>query len=205
MNRWKKVMLVSTCALGMILSGSFTAEAASYRVTNQDTMYLIAKKHQIPLNTLIQANPQVANPNVIWPGMVLTIPQQTTEQTAGIHIYAQQVVDLVNQERAQAGLSPLKLNAALSVVALDKAKDMYYNQYFSHQSPTFGSPFDMMRSYGIRYSYAGENIAMGQRSPQEVMNAWMNSDGHRKNILNPNFKEIGVAYFQGEWVQLFIG
>ncbi|MEF3302892.1 CAP domain-containing protein [Paenibacillus sp. GYB003] len=118
--------------------------------------------------------------------------------------YADQVVSLVNQERAKAGLSPLASDPALTKMALDKAKDMYNNNYFDHNSPTYGSPFDMMKAYGISYSYAGENIAKGQRNPQEVMNAWMNSAGHRQNILSPNFTKIGVAYYNGEWVQEFI-
>jgi uncharacterized protein YkwD len=89
-------------------------------------------------------------------------------------------------------------------MALDKAKDMYNKGYFDHNSPTYGSPFDMMKQYGISYRYAGENIAKGQRTPQEVMTAWMNSPGHRANILSANFTTIGVAYYNGVWVQEFI-
>jgi uncharacterized YkwD family protein len=119
--------------------------------------------------------------------------------------FATQVVTLVNQQRAKAGLSALKVsNSTLTKMALDKAKDMYNNGYFDHNSPTYGSPFDMMKKYGIRYSYAGENIAKGQRTPQEVMTGWMNSPGHRANILNANFTTIGVAYYNGVWVQEFI-
>ncbi|KRE29738.1 CAP domain-containing protein [Paenibacillus sp. Soil522] len=116
-----------------------------------------------------------------------------------------QVIDLVNQERAKAGLSALKTDALLTKVAIEKARDMDVNNYFSHNSPTYGSPFDMMRSFGVTYSYAGENIASGQRTPQEVMTAWMNSAGHRANILSPNFTKIGVGYVNGEWVQEFTG
>lgn len=129
---------------------------------------------------------------------------QSTGNSSTASTYANQVVDLVNQERAKAGLAPLTSDPALTNMALDKAKDMYNNNYFDHTSPTYGSPFDMMNQYGIRYSYAGENIAKGQRNPQEVMNAWMNSDGHRKNILSANFAKIGVAYYNGVWVQEFI-
>ncbi|MFD0715265.1 CAP domain-containing protein [Paenibacillus sp. GCM10027626] len=117
--------------------------------------------------------------------------------------FAAQVVKLVNAERAKAGLSALTTDALLTKVAYDKAKDMYDNNYFDHNSPTYGSPFDMMNAYGVQYNAAGENIAKGQRSPEEVMNAWMNSDGHRKNIMNSMFNKIGVAYYNGEWVQEF--
>jgi len=119
--------------------------------------------------------------------------------------YAAQVVSLVNQERAKQGLSALKTDAKLTAVALAKAKDMYNNNYFDHNSPTYGSPFDMMKQFGVSYSYAGENIAKGQRTPQEVMTAWMNSSGHRANILNAHYTSIGVAYYNGEWVQEFTG
>ncbi|MNP03408.1 Cysteine-rich secretory protein family protein [compost metagenome] len=90
-------------------------------------------------------------------------------------------------------------------MAMAKAKDMYDNNYFDHQSPTYGSPFDMMKAFGISYSSAGENIAKGQKSAEEVMNQWMNSPGHRANILNSSFTEIGIALYNTEWVQEFIG
>jgi uncharacterized YkwD family protein len=119
--------------------------------------------------------------------------------------YASQVFSLVNQQRSKAGLKPLAWNAKLANMAMVKAKDMKKNNYFDHNSPTYGSPFNMMSRFGISYSWAGENIAMGQRSPAEVMNAWMNSSGHRANILNAHYTSIGVAYYNGEWVQEFIG
>ncbi len=117
--------------------------------------------------------------------------------------FAAEVVKLVNNERSQKGLSPLASNAKLTEVALVKAKDMSTNNYFSHTSPTYGSPFDMMKKFGVTYTYAGENIAMGQQTPQEVMKAWMNSQGHRENILKAEYTQIGVAYYNGYWVQEF--
>ena len=121
--------------------------------------------------------------------------------------YEQQVVELTNNERAKQGLQPLKVDWELSRVAREKSRDMANNGYFAHNSPTYGSPFDMMRSYGISYRTAGENIAKGQRTPQEVVNAWMNSSGHRANILNGNFTHIGVGFVEqgNHWTQQFIG
>ncbi|NOU86037.1 LysM peptidoglycan-binding domain-containing protein [Paenibacillus sp. LMG 31460] len=189
------------------------AAPATHTVSGNDTMWLISQKYGISLSSLIKANPQVANPNVIWSGMSLNIPGSTSTN-AGTKTpvttapsqttFASQVVNLVNQERSKAGLRPLTSNSALTTMALDKAKDMYNNGYFDHTSPTYGSPFDMMSTYGIRYSYAGENIAKGQQTPEAVMKAWMNSTGHRQNILSPNFTQIGVAFYNGEWVQEFI-
>lgn len=131
-----------------------------------------------------------------------TTPQDNNNANSD---FASQVIDLVNQERANAGLQPLKSDALLNKVAMIKAKDMNDNNYFDHQSPTLGSPFDLMRAQGVNFNTAGENIAKGQRNPQEVMNAWMNSDGHRKNILSSSFTSIGVAYYNGVWVQAFTG
>ncbi|WP_145408892.1 CAP domain-containing protein [Paenibacillus xylanexedens] len=119
--------------------------------------------------------------------------------------FAAQVVKLVNAERAKAGLNALASDALLDKVALAKAKDMSDNKYFAHQSPTYGSPFDMMKQFGVTYSYAGENIAQGQKTPQEVVTAWMNSEGHRANILNKNYTQIGVGYYNGYWAQEFVG
>jgi uncharacterized YkwD family protein len=134
-------------------------------------------------------------------------PSEGTSVTSQVSAYEQQVVDLTNQERAKQGLPALKLDTELSKVAKEKSLDMKNNSYFSHTSPNYGSPFDMMKQFGISYRAAGENIAMGQRSPEEVVNAWMNSEGHRKNILSSSFTHIGVGHVAdgNYWTQMFIG
>jgi uncharacterized YkwD family protein len=136
-----------------------------------------------------------------------TKPSEGTSTSSQVSAYEQQVVDLTNQERAKQGLPALKLDTELSKVAKEKSLDMKNNRYFSHTSPNYGSPFDMMKQFGISYRAAGENIAMGQRSPEEVVNAWMNSEGHRKNILSSSFTHIGVGHVAdgNYWTQMFIG
>ncbi|WVX80256.1 CAP domain-containing protein [Niallia oryzisoli] len=126
---------------------------------------------------------------------------------ANISQAAQQVIDLTNEQRKKNGLPPLQADTKLSSVAQMKSVDMQQKGYFSHTSPTYGSPFDMMRDQGVTYRTAGENIAQGQRTPQEVVNAWMNSEGHRRNILNRDFTHIGVGYESAgnHWTQMFIG
>ena len=96
----------------------------------------------------------------------------------------------------------------MSDVARLKSKDMADNKYFSHTSPTYGSPFDMMKQFGISYRTAGENIAKGYLSAQSVVNGWMNSSGHRAKILNPSFGTIGVGAYKTSnntiyWTQMF--
>ncbi|AIQ64571.1 hypothetical protein PSTEL_17160 [Paenibacillus stellifer] len=129
----------------------------------------------------------------------------TTTAASDSSAYVKEVVSLVNAERAKAGLAPLKALDSLNKVAAAKATDMRSNNYFSHTSPTYGSPFDMMKSFGVNFGYAGENIAMGQKTPQEVMTAWMNSAGHKANILSKNFDSIGVGFDNNYWVQEFTG
>ncbi|WP_205168031.1 SafA/ExsA family spore coat assembly protein [Bacillus pakistanensis] len=199
------IMLLSvTLVLGLSTSSKVFA-SSTYTVKSGDTMWKIAMKYQVGVPELIEANSQLSNPNLIYPGQRLTIP--TTDQTS--ETYTNEVVKLVNQERARAGLAPLKENWELSRVARYKSVDMIAKNYFSHTSPTYGSPFQMMKDFGISYQAAGENIAAGQRTPQEVVQAWMNSEGHRKNIMSPTFTEIGVGYAKGGsyghyWTQMFI-
>lgn len=128
-------------------------------------------------------------------------------QTAGNLSLEEQVVALVNEQRAANVLKPLTLSTELSNVARTKSQDMHDNHYFAHESPTYGSPFDMLTSFGISYRAAGENIAMGYATPEAVMNAWMNSSGHRANILSASYTKIGVGYVAdgNYWTQEFIG
>lgn len=130
-----------------------------------------------------------------------------TTADAGTLSFEEQVAALVNEQRAANGLSPLTLNAKLSDAARAKSQDMHDNNYFSHTSPTYGSPFAMLTAFGISYSSAGENIAMGYATPEAVMEAWMNSSGHRANILNASYTQIGVGYVAdgNYWTQEFIG
>jgi uncharacterized YkwD family protein len=134
-------------------------------------------------------------------------PAQTNASNSQLSAFEQQVVDLTNAERAKNGLPALKVDVNLSKVAREKSSDMQRNNYFSHQSPTYGSPFDMMKKFGITYKSAGENIAMGQKTPSEVVQAWMNSEGHRANILNGSYTHIGVGHVANGnyWTQQFIG
>ncbi|MCM3734799.1 CAP domain-containing protein [Bacillus cytotoxicus] len=128
------------------------------------------------------------------------------ESKGSLSAFEQKVVDLTNAERSKQGLPALKVDNVLSKVARVKSEDMQKNHYFDHTSPTYGSPFDMMKQFGISYKSAGENIAQGQRTPEEVVQAWMNSAGHRANILNSGYTHIGVGYVESGnyWTQEFI-
>ena len=120
-----------------------------------------------------------------------------------------EVFNLINQKRTAAGLSKLKIDDEVQNVARIKARDMVDNNYFSHTSPTYGSPFNMLKSFMVSYKTAGENIA-GNSSNSKAVEAWMNSEGHKANILNSSFNYTGVGVINGSkdgkiYVQMFIG
>lgn len=158
--------------------------------------------------------PDTATPDVPAPGTDTPdstapgTPTQTPDvSAAGMSAYETEVVRLVNVERARYGLSALAADAELSRVARYKSRDMREKGYFSHESPTYGTPFQMMKSFGITYRTAGENIAYGYSTPEAVVTAWMNSDGHRANILNSSYTRLGVGYVADGhyWTQMFVG
>lgn len=200
----KKKIAAFTLAFILVASSAF-AQTTTYIVRSGDSMWKIAVKYQVGVSEIIKANPQVRNPAMIYPGQKLNIPTVPTD----IRTQENEVIRLVNVERTKRGLQPLKANWELSRVARLKSQDMANKGYFSHQSPTYGSPFNMMENFGIRFSSAGENIAYGQKTPAQVMTAWMNSPGHKANILSPSYTEIGVGLAKNKngvpyWTQMFI-
>lgn len=175
-----------------------------YTIRYGDTMWKIAQKYQTGISEIIAKNPHIKNPSLIYPGQKLTIPSSTS-----INALENEVIRLTNIERSKRGIAALKANWQLSRCARYKSQDMINRNYFAHRSPTYGSPFDMIESFGISMAAGGENIAMGQRTPNEVVTAWMNSPGHRGNILSTAFTEIGVGLAKNKngtcyWTQMFI-
>ena len=199
----KFAVLAASALLSAALTVSASAANLTHTVVTGDTMWKLAVKYQVGTSEIISANPQVANPDLIYPGQVLNIPQLSDT----VLQYEGEVIRLVNEIRVQNGLKALTTNWELSRVARYKSEDMVKNRYFSHNSPTYGTPFQMMRSFGLSYRTAGENIAYGQRTPAAVVDAWMNSSGHRANILNASYTQIGVGYCASGnyWTQMFIG
>lgn len=139
------------------------------------------------------------------------VSPETESPQAQEATYAKEVLNLVNAERAKHGLKALTLDTKLNAVALAHSNDMAKNKYFSHTNLKGQSPFDRMKAAGISYNTAAENIAAGQKSPEQVVESWMNSEGHRKNILNGTFAKMGLGYVKAQggygtyWTQLFLG
>lgn len=198
----KKPLYIFVTLATVALTTINAMAVTTHTVVQGDSMWKIAVKYQVGLSEIKEANPHIINPEMIYPGDVITIP----EKNASAQAYEKEVIRLVNVERAKAGLKALTEDWELSRVARFKSQDMRDNNYFSHTSPVYGSPFDMIKNFGITYRSAGENIARGQKTPQAVVKAWMNSSGHRKNILNASYTKIGVGYVAdgNYWTQMFI-
>lgn len=227
----KKTTVLKTLLLvTLALSISTPALAnTNCNVSKGDSLWRIAKRYHLSFRKMCELNDSnFKNIHVIQPKDLVTLPHQeseghsTNQESEGDNIESgtermnetqivsqmKEVLNLVNQERAKNGLSALTLNNDLTHIATMKASDMRDKNYFSHNSPTYGTPFEMLQQFGVKYTYAGENIAAGQKTSEQVMNDWMNSSGHRANILNKNYTQLGVGYVTGGeygtyWVQLF--
>ena len=194
----RKLIISMMIALALTIP----ATAATYTVEKGDSLWKIAVKYQVGLSEIKAANPNIKNYDLIYPGQLIHIPSLDSTVTE----YEQEVIRLVNEIRADNGLKPLTYDWELSRVARYKSQDMKDNRYFSHTSPVYGSPFQMIKNFGISFRSAGENIARGYATPQAVVNGWMNSSGHRANILSSSFTKIGVGYVAdgNYWTQMFI-
>jgi uncharacterized YkwD family protein len=224
-----KIITVFVSMLLLAIGFSSSAFASHCDVRSGDTIWHIAKRYHINFKDLKDLNQKLFKDlDLIHPYDEVDLPDGDHGQTTNNHSSTDtieesnnnvtdrgevsqmtEILNLVNDERKKQGLNPLVLNHTLNGVAMEKAFDMKEKNYFSHESPTYGSPFEMLQHFGVKYSYAGENIAAGQKTSEQVMNDWMNSSGHRANILNKNYTELGVGYVDGGskgtyWVQIFI-
>ena len=199
----KKLLRMALSALLIVpVLVTHVSAATTHTVVSGESMWKIATKYQVGLSEIKTANPQIINYDLIYPGQVINIPTVDSTVTS----YEQEVIRLVNEIRAENGLKVLTYDWELARVARYKSQDMKDNKYFSHTSPVYGTPFQMIKNFGISYRSAGDNLAKGYATPQAVVNGWMNSSGHRANILNANYTHIGVGYVSGGnyWTQMFI-
>ncbi|MFC4768121.1 CAP domain-containing protein [Effusibacillus consociatus] len=203
----KRLTVAAVLFLSLIVFGkSAFAELppTPYTVKWGDSVWKIAQRFQVGIDEIIGQN-RLKNPNLIYPGQRLLIPRVDPK----VRSFEQRVLQLTNQARTAQGLRPLKYNWEVTRMARHKSEDMRDRSYFAHQSPTYGSPFDMLNMYQIPFRGAGENIAAGQPTPEEVVKSWLNSPGHRRNIMNPAFTDLGCGVaFGGNmriyWTQVFL-
>ena len=187
----KKLFALLLCVVifSSVFTVSVSAESAKEsEFTRESLISLLTKKNSFLEKILQKFVNKDANEEITAPS------KPENEADSSISDYEKKVVTLVNAERAKYGLSALKISLELTNGARLKSLDMHDRRYFSHTSPTYGSPFAMMKSLGITYRTAGENIARGYSTADAVVKAWMNSESHRANILNASYTEIGVGY-----------
>lgn len=201
MRKLFSILLTTVLVVSLLLVNASAANT-THTVASGESMWKIATKYQVGLSEIKSANPQIKNFDLIYPGQIINIPALDSTATG----YEQEVIRLVNEIRAENGLKALTYDWELSRVARYKSQDMKDNHYFSHTSPVYGTPFEMIKNFGISYRSAGENIAKGYATPQAVVNGWMNSSGHRANILSTTYTRIGVGYVADGhyWTQMFI-
>lgn len=222
MMRSIKIVCASILAVTALIIGNTSVKASPdgevsstktaipvniYVVKKGDNLWAIAQRNHCSLMDLIKANLNVTQrpDKTIYAGEEINVPNKDTMD--GLEA---QVLTLTNKERSKSGLPALKGdNTQLNRAARIKSEDQANRGQMGHNSPTLGSPFDQMRNMGITYRTAGENVAMGQPSAAEVVKAWMNSPGHKANIMNRNYTHLGVGYAikNGKpfWTQMFIG
>lgn len=223
----KKQPLIAVLLVALVIGFSTSANAENCTVQKGDSLWKIAERYNVRFSDLCRVNKHLRDLGKIYPYERVNLPHgsegESTNHHSGADIIdqqnetprgettnaqAQEVLRLVNQERAKQGLNALTLDSKLTSIANTKAADMRDRNYFSHTSPTYGSPFEMLQRFGVNYTAAGENIAAGQKSAEAVMTDWLNSSGHRANILNKEYTKLGVGYQSGGsygtyWVQLF--
>lgn len=225
-NRVKVVRIGQSCDLNSLLSqlenclpgicfpqftqpgtGSFCPELPDAEVPTPEIPSPEVPDTEFPTPEI----PSPEAPDTELPSPEIPSPEVPEQETPSPEVpeqnlsYVDQVVKLVNNHRAKEGLSPLKLDTKVSAAAQVRAKEIVTS--FSHTRPDGSSFATALKEQNISYRRSGENIAWGQKSPEEVVNAWMNSSGHRANIMNPNFTSIGVGYYRQNgvnyWCQLF--
>ncbi|QUH26697.1 CAP domain-containing protein [Serpentinicella alkaliphila] len=210
---------ISVLSTTLVLSTvTFPSASTVYRVVYNPNTNVVRTSSNYSITQILQrynirvAPVQQTSTPIQQPQAPATQPQAPVQQqpqqnvsNARHSLTANEVklVELVNSARANAGLAPLAIDVDLSYVARVKSQDMHDNKYFSHTSPTYGSPFDMMKKFGIQYRSAAENIARTS-SVESAHNGFMNSEGHRKNIMNPRFTHIGIGIYNGYYTQMFI-
>lgn len=212
MNRTTRLRLFAASALVIAAIAAFALPASAYHVSYQrycaQTSVGLVCWYQ-PVRSTAYGTTGGTSGGTTSGSAAAPAQPAPAQPASGLTAQEQQMLSLINRERQKAGLSPLQADPQLTKVARLKSQDMIQNRYFSHQSPTYGSPFDMLRRFGISYRTAGENIA-GNRSVEAAHAALMNSPGHRANILNRSFTQIGIGIQTGGqygsmFTQLFKG
>jgi uncharacterized protein YkwD len=194
----QKYKAISLFFFIILLTPQPAGAAADYRVEQKDTLWEIALRFQRDLQEIINSNPQIENPDLIFPGEVIIIPDHGKKiAMPKMDQNENKLMRLANEKRRELRLKPLSVDLKLNGAAKKKSLDMMKLQYVSHNSPTYGNPTEMLRNQQISFRTVKENIGAGYKTADEMFDAWMNSAVHRENILNKKATHIGSGYSQG--------
>ena len=141
---------------------------------------------------------------VVTSGCIIAPIQSPVDPPAATRDEVRVLTELVNDHRKKVGCSPLTWVSAVAAIAQQHSMDMYHNRFFSHVNHFGKSPFDRLKDAGIAYSVAAENIAAGQRTAEQVLQSWLGSSGHRKNIENCRLLQHGVGLANDHWTHIFV-
>ncbi|QED50068.1 LysM peptidoglycan-binding domain-containing protein [Cytobacillus dafuensis] len=189
------------CIIGFLLFLSIANSASAkstYFVIKGDTLWKIALNHNLNLESIIKSNPQVKNPDLIFPGQTIIIPSnQVSREEITLNQKEQKLLMLTNRERQTYGLKPLIIDPTLSYLARQKSIDMLKKEYVSHNSPTYGDSTLMLKAFQIPFKKVKENIGAGYLSAEEIHLSWMNSTVNKANVLDNMATHIGIGYAEG--------
>lgn len=195
----KKVFILFTAACIFMSSSNVIYADTVYTVKRGDTLWNIALRFEIGLGKIIDHNPQILNPNLIFPGQMIIIPSailRKNEMTT-LSNNEKEILELINSKRKELGLKPLILDDSLTKAAKQKSIDMMEKQYVSHISPTYGDSRNMLKTFNISYDQVKESIGAGYGSPGEIFSLWMNTSVNQSNMLDKMSTHIGIGYVAG--------
>lgn len=194
--------LAATCMINIFVFCFFfqpdeLLAMTKYTVKPGDTLWEISKKNQVRLKTLLNLNQHIYQPELIFPGQTIFLPDQEQQKVHVEEGYQQTLLTLINSERRKQNLKPLAIQADLNSIAEKKAKDMLIHKYVKHKSPTYGNPKDMLETFNFPFKKVEENIGAGSKSPEEMYTTWINSQVNRNNMLSKQATFIGIGFAEG--------
>lgn len=191
----KRWIILLVLFFSSFIGGKELFASSKYLVQSGDTMWKISIKHNVQLETLLAENPQVKNPKLIYPGYIIFIPEK--HGRSPIDQENRQLFELLNKERSKANLQPIQMDEKLMIAAQKKSIDMKEHEYVAHISPTYGNPKDMLEALHVPFHLVRENVGAGPKSPEEMLQTWVNSPVNYNNILDEKVTHVGIGNAKG--------
>jgi uncharacterized protein YkwD len=194
--KYKKEYLILFCLiLFSLIGGKELFASTKYIIKSGDTMWRVAFKHNLDLETILRENPHIKNPRLIYPGDIIFLPE--SGGMSQVHPDNLYLLSLINKEREKAYLKPVQLDENLMKAAAKKSKDMMLHEYVAHKSPTYGNPNDMLKALHIPFRSVHENVGAGPKRPEEIFRTWVNSPVNYRNLTDKHITHVGIGYAKG--------